>query len=147
MEFRWKIFAVAFLFSFVVGALSNVSSFLFRSVDLTPEVYGWITFAISVTSFFVSPVLLFASLYLMGRKIDLAMEFQSVVVPLFIGSWAGHLIGYFPFQLLYIARQGGTFTGPWVFWFLWYAFMTAFSLEFFAGFAALSMAYIAKKRS
>jgi len=147
MEFKWRIFAVALVFSSVIGVLSNVSVFIFRMFDLTPEVYRWITFAISIVTFFVSPALLFACLYLMGRKIDLVAEFSSVVVPLFLGSWIGHLIGYFPLQLIYIALYGSTFVGPWGLWFIWYAFISAFSSEFFVGFAALSMAYIARKRS
>ena len=148
MEFKWRIFAVALVFSSVIGVLSNVSLFIFRMFDLTPEVYRWITFAISIVTFFVSPALLFACLYLMGRKIDLVAEFSSVVVPLFLGSWFGHLIGYFPLEFIRIFQNGGTFIGwTWGLWFLWYAFSKAFSLEFFAGFTALSMAYIVRKRS
>jgi len=114
--------------------------------SLTPETYSWIASVTSVAAFFVSPALLFASFYLIGGKIDLASEFTSVVVPLFLGSWVGYLIGYFPLHFIYIAQYGGTFAGPWFLWFLWYAFVRAFSLEFFVGFAALSMAYITRKR-
>jgi len=147
MEFKWRIFVVAFAFALVIGALSNVSQFLFRMFDLTPEEFSRIVSAISIATFFVSPVLLFACLYIMGGKIDLATEFLSIVVPLFLGSWSGHLIGYFPLQFIYIAQSGSTFVGTWVLWFMWYAFREAFSLEFFVGFAALSMAYITRKRS
>jgi len=148
MVFNWRIFVVGFVFGLVIGALSNVSQFLFRMFDnLTPQMFSWITSVISVATFFISPVLLFACLYIMGEKIDLVTEFLSVVVPLFLGTWAGHLIGYFPLQFILIAWNGGTFAGPWVFWFMWYAFRAAFSLEFFVGFAALSMAYIARRRS
>jgi len=146
MKFKWKIFVVAFVFSFVIGALPNVSQFLFPVFSLTPETYSWIASVTSVAAFFVSPALLFASFYLIGGKIDLASEFTSVVVPLFLGSWVGYLIGYFPLHFIYIAQYGGTFAGPWFLWFLWYAFVRAFSLEFFVGFAALSMAYITRKR-
>jgi len=147
MEFKWKIFAVALVFSLVMGALSNVSLFVFRVFDLSPEAYGWIAFIIGVATFLVSPVLLFASFYLIGGKIDLEAEFLSVVVPLFLGSWLGHLVGYFPLQFSYMVWYGGSLVGPWVLGYVWYGFMMAFSLEFFAGFAALSMAYIARKRS
>jgi len=149
MKFKWKIFVVAFLFSFVIGALPNVSQFLFQMFHSSlAEVFEWIMFALNVVSFFVSPLLLFASFYYMGRKIDLAAEFLSVVVSLFLGSWFGHLIGYFPLEFIRIFQNGGTFIGwTWGLWFLWYAFSKAFSLEFFAGFAALSMAYIVRKRS
>jgi len=147
MEFKWRFFTVAFVISLAVGALSNVSPFLFRMLDLTPESYAWTAFIIGVASFFVSPGLFFAAFYLMGRKTDLVVEFLSIVVPLFLGSWIGHLVGYFPLQFIYVVQHGNTFVGPWVLWFLWYVFSAAFSREFFVGFAALSMAYIVAKRS
>jgi len=147
MEFKWRIFVIAFVFALVIGVLSNSFQFLYRMFDFSPEVYGWITFTIGVVTFFVSPVLLFASFYLTGQKIDLAAEFLSVVVPLFLGSWAGHVIGYFSLQYIYMVQYGGTYVGPWALWWVWYAFRTAFSFEFFVGFAALAMAYISRKLS
>lgn len=114
MEFKWRIFAVALLFSLMSGAISSISPFLPRILDLKPQEFAWVSFAVSVAAFFVSPVLLFAFLYLMGRKIDLVAEFSLVVVPLFLGSWFGHLIGYFPLQFFYIALFGSSFFGPWV---------------------------------
>jgi len=147
MEFRWKIFAVAFVIALAVGVLSNVPTFLFRMLNLTPQWFSWIALVVSVATFFVSPGLFFAAFYLIGGKIDIVAEFLSVVVPLFLGSWAGELIGYFPLQFIFVAQYGGTFIDPWSLGFLWYAFRAAFSYEFFVGFAALSMAYIVRKRS
>jgi len=153
MEFRWKIFAVAFVIALAVGVLSNVPTFLFsylfRTLRLTPEWYSWIALVLNVATFIVSPGLAFAAFYLMGGKIDIVVESLAVVVPLFLGSWVGHLIGYFPLQIILIAQSGGSFIDPWSlgFGFLWYAFRAAFSYEFFVGFSALSIAYIVRKRS
>jgi len=147
MEFKWGIFLVALSFSLTIGALSNVSLFLYRIFDFTPEVFSWLNVALSAAAFFLSPVLLFVCLFLMGRNIDLVAEFLSVVVPLFIGSWVGHLIGYYSFYFLYIFQYDGSLVGPWIIGLVWHAFVTAFSAEFFVGFAALSMAYITTKRS
>jgi len=147
MSFNWKIFVVAFVFSLATGILSNVSQYLFQMFDFSPEGYVWVSFSLNVAMFFVSPALLFAFLYVIGGKTDLAAEFKSVGVSLFLGSWIGHLIGYFPLQFVFIAQYGGSFVGPVGLWFLWYGFRTAFSMEFFVGFAAFSMAYIARKHS
>lgn len=100
-------------------------------------------FSTHVVSFILSPLLLFASFYLIGRNIDLASDFLSVLVSLFIGSLAGRLIGYF---FLY----ADSYAAPSSFLeFLWLGLellYVAFSLEFFVGFTALAMAYIVKKR-
>jgi len=146
MQFNWRIFVVAFIFSLVVGVLSGISQFLFEVFMWSMEVYTWVNFGISVVAFVVSPLLLFACFYIMGKKIDFAAEFPSAVVPLFLGSWVGHLLGYFTLQLGLYSRYSGAFVEPLALWFSWYGFRMAFSFEFFAGFAALSMSYIAKKR-
>jgi len=145
--FNWRIFVVALAFSLVISAISYLDQFLFMIFRFPPRDWAWIALLFSVASFVVSPVLLFAYFFFTGGKIDLAAEFSSVVVPLFLGSWVGHVVGYYTLQFLYLSQYGGTFLDPWVFGFLWYAFRIAFSFEFFVGFAALSMAYIARKRS
>ena len=147
MEFNWRIFLVASVFSLVIGALSNVSPLLFWTSDLGPETLAWISFAMSAVTFFVSPVLLFACFYLIGGKMDLVAEFRSVIVPLFLGSLAGHLIGYFSSQIVYIVWYSRTLSWLSIPWIVWYVFIRVFSYEFFVGFAALSMAYIVRKRS
>jgi hypothetical protein len=101
----------------------------------------------SMATFLVSPLLFFAVFYIIGHKMDLVAEFLSVVVPLFLGSWAGHLIGYFPLQFIHITLYGTTINWSWILWSFWYVFRTALSLEFFGGFTALSIAYITRKRS
>jgi hypothetical protein len=100
-------------------------------------------FSTHVVSFILSPLLLFASFYFIGRNIDLASDFLSVLVSLFVGSLAGRSIGYF-------SLYADSYVVPSSFLeFLWLGLellCIAFSLEFFVGFTALAMAYIVKKR-
>jgi hypothetical protein len=100
----------------------------------------WLMPLFEVGSFIISPFLLFVSFYLIGRNIDLVSDFRSVIVFLFIGSWAGQLIGSL-FLFLY------TFPAVYALWqYLWTVVYYAFSLEFFVGFTALAVAYVMKKR-
>jgi hypothetical protein len=102
-----------------------------------------IVFSTNVISFIISPLLLFASFYLIGRNIDLTSDFPLILVPLFVGNLAGRLVGYF---FLY----AGSYTVPSdLLQFLWFCLSLlhiAFSLEFFVGFTALAIAYVMKKR-
>lgn len=147
MGFNWKVFFVALSFSLAIGVFSNIFIYLVR-LDLGTELYLWVTLSIDVVHFFVSPLVLFASFYLIGRNIDLIAEFPSILVPLFLGSWIGHLIGYFSLVLLcfFLYAETWTFTS-WNYWHIfWFVVFRALSLEFFVGFGALSMSYIVKKR-
>jgi len=144
MEFKLRIFVIAFVLSFATGALSTANLFLPRT--LRPDVFGLAWFILKVVEFFLNPVLVFVSFYLLGRKIDLVAEFMSVLLSLFLGSWFGHMTGYFSLQFTFITWYGGTFVVPTVLWVVWYAFTLAFSLEFFVGFTAFSMVYIVRKR-
>lgn len=145
MKFNWTVFTVALIFSFVVGALSH-SLFYLGLLHLSPQMFDWLWSLIKVGSFIISPLLLFTSFYLIGRNIDLASDFLSVLVPLFIGSWAGQLIGrLLIFWYIYVS-QGWESAPSTLLQYLWAGFTMAFSLEFFVGFTALAMAYIVKKR-
>jgi hypothetical protein len=97
----------------------------------------------SVVHFILCPLLLFVSFYIIGRTIDLASDFPSILLCLFVGSLAGHLIGYFSLNV-------GSYTPPSshleLLWFALDLLYMAFSLEFFAGFTALTISYITKKR-
>ena len=145
MKINWTVFTVALIFSFVVGALSH-SYFYLGSLHLSPQTFNWLWSLITVGSFIISPFLLFASFYLIGRNIDLASDFPSVLVPLFIGSWAGKLIGRLGISWYIIVSQGWESAPSTLLGFLWAGFTMAFSFEFFVGFTALAMAYIVKKR-
>jgi hypothetical protein len=79
------------VFSMVIGFLTRIFPYLVSMLNLAlviSEVY-WLN---TVTRFVISPFLLFASFYLVGRNINLKTEFPSILVPLFFGSWIGHLI-------------------------------------------------------
>ena len=137
------------MFSFVVGALSH-RMFYLGLLHLSPQMYNWLWSLIGVGSFIISPLLLFTSFYLIGRNIDLASDFLSVLVPLFIGSWAGQLIGRLGISW-YIFVSLGWESAPstllsTLLKYLWVGFTMAFSFEFFVGFTALATAYIVKKR-
>ena len=147
MNFNWRIFAIAFVFSLASGVLSNSLQLLYLWLRFTPETASWIGFGLGIASFVISPVLLFAVFYLIGENIDFVTQFQLVVVPLFVGSWIGHLAGDFSMQLIPVVSFGNVLLGPSGLLLVWYGFRLAFSLEFFVGFAAFSMAYIARKRS
>jgi len=147
MEFKWKIFLVVLLFALAVGALSNLSLFLFRMLNFGPEALSWVSIAVNMVTFLISPLLLFACFYIMGQKIDLATDFPSIALSLFLGAWIGHLIGSLSLQFISYALYGGASFVSWILWVMWYSFIVAFSLEFFVAFAALSMAYIVRKRS
>jgi hypothetical protein len=151
VKFNWTVFAVALAFSLVVSVLSNSSIYLDRTLNLSSQMFIWLLFFINVFSFIVSPLLLFASFYFIGRNIDLASNFLSVFLALFLGSWAGHLIGYFSLTLWYMSVYASGYSPPYTLfqflWLGWISFNMAFSIEFFAGFAALSIAYLVKKRS
>ena len=145
LKFNWKIFTVALTFSFVVGALSHRMLYL-GVLHLSSQMFDWLWSLIGVGSFIISPLLLFASFYLIGRNIDLASDFLSVLVPLFIGSWAGQLIGRLGISWYIIVSQGWESAPSTLFGLLWVSFTMAFSFEFFVGFTALATAYIVKKR-
>jgi len=141
------IFVVAFVFSIVIGVLSNAFSLLSVLLKLDFITSSWVALLIQLVSFFVSPILLFASFYVIGIKIDVVTEFLGVVVSLFLGSCAGHLIGYFSLEYILISQYGVTISEPWFLWRALSLLRNVFSFEFFVGFAALSMAYIVRKRS
>jgi len=147
MGFNWKVFLVALPFSLAIGVFSNIFIYLVR-LDLEPVLYSWVMLSIDVVRFFVSPLVLFASFYLLGRNIDLIAEFPSILVPLFLGSWIGHLIGYFSLVFLCISLYAETlnFTSWNYLYYSWAAVSKALSLEFFVGFTALATSYIVKKR-
>ncbi len=145
MKFNWKVFTVALIFSLVVGVLSH--SFLYLVLlHLSQQMLDWLYYPITAISFIISPLLLFTSFYLIGRKIDLASDFLSVLVPLFTGSWAGQLIGGLGIHWYIIVSQGWESSPSTLSGVLWVGFISAFSPEFFVGFTALAMAYIVKKR-
>lgn len=133
-------------FSLVIGVFLNVHLYLLR-LHLETVLYSYVMWSIDVVSFFISPLVLFASFYLMGRNIDLIAEFPSILVSLFLGSWIGHLIGYFSSVLLYISLYADLhFSSFGYLYYFWAAVSNALSLNFFVGFAALSISYIVKKR-
>ncbi len=146
MKFNWKVFFVILPFSLGIGVLSNVYLYLLPW-HLGPVQYSRVIWSINVVSFCVSPLVLFASFYLMGRDIDLIAEFPSVLVPLFLGSLIGHLIGHFSSVLLYTSLypDWNSLSQNYL-WFFWVPISKVFSSEFFVGFGALSMSYIAQKR-
>jgi len=148
MRFEWVVFLVALGFSLVVGALQNSYLFWQRVLYVPLEMTVWVFFFVGVVSFFVSPLVLFASFYLIGRKIDFSSGFQSVIVPLFLGNWAGHLIAYFSFRLWYSSLYAGQyFWEPYFFSeIVWVVVSYALSLEFFVGLSALAIAHIVKRR-
>ena len=146
MGFNWKVFFVALPFSLVIGVLVNVHLYLLR-LDLGPVPYSWVMLSIDVVGFVISPLILFASFYLMGRNIDLIAEFPSILMSLFLGSWIGHLIGYFSSVLLYISLYADLHFSSFTYlYYFWAAVSNALSVNFFVGFAALSISYIMKKR-
>lgn len=152
LRLNWRIFFVALIFSLIIGVLGNVSVVLFWVFAPDAQAIAFMSLGLNVVSFFISPLLLFAVFYFIGGRIDLVFEFLSVVMSLFLGSLAGHLIGYFPLQLFYVIGYDSTFASQGflfvnILWMLWYAFRIAVSAEFFVGFTALSIAYIMKKRS
>lgn len=152
MQLNSKIFFVALIFSLTIGVLGNASVILFRIFAPDSQTIFLTSLGLNVISFCVSPLLLFAVFYFMGRKMNIVFEFLSVVTSLFLGSFVGHLIGYGLPLLLYIVGYDSTFASQGFLFvsilsMLWYAFRIAFSTEFFVGFTALSIAHIMKKRS
>jgi hypothetical protein len=146
MGFNWKVFFVVLPFSLAIGAFLNIHLYLLR-LDLGPELYSYAMLYIDVVGFVISPLFLFASFYLMGRNIDLIAEFPSILMSLFLGSWIGHLTGYFSSVLLFISLYGGLLFSLYGYlYYFWIAVSMALSLNFFVGFAALSISYIVKKR-
>jgi hypothetical protein len=106
--------------------------------------FDWLFSLIEAGRFIISPFLLFACFYFIGGNIDLASDFLSVLLSLFIGSWTGQLIGGL---LIFCYISQALFgSAPYTMWqYLWAVFHSAFSLEFFVGFTALAMAYIMRK--
>ena len=144
MKPNWKVFLVAFALSFVLRAvLPSISSNLTRMLD--HEMWDSVLFSTHVVSFVLSPLLLFASFYLIGRNIDLASDFLSVLVSLFVGCFAGRFIGFLVLSEVSNVLPPAPYT---LLLFFEYGFdylIMAFSLEFFVGFTAIAMAYIVKK--
>jgi hypothetical protein len=143
MRFNWKVFVVAFVFSLVTTFLSGIFPTLVyasaRDLGLDYSMVYWLSI---VASFVISPFLLFASFYRMGRNVDLKAEFRSVVASLFFGSWAGHFI-----SLVYSTSAWAMTSTYAVIAVIWYGVSSALSIEFFVGFSALSMAYIYKSQT
>jgi hypothetical protein len=145
MKFMWKIFLVTFLFSLAVAILSNSYKILILTIrNLSAYDYGALLFLLSVVSFFISPALFFGVLYLIGRNLDFATEFMSVVISLFLGCWLGHLVGFFTIEFVYITNYDSALSISQLLYYFWYIFPFAFSSEFFIGFTAVSMAHIKK---
>lgn len=145
MRFEWVIFCVAFGFSLVVTVIENSYTIFLNVFRLPMEMT---TLAISIVRLFISPLVLFASFYLIGRNVDFGVRFQPVLVSLFFGSWAGHLTAYFSFALWSLSRVGFSIYS-WSPRLLEYALMIvsfALSFEFFAGLSAISVAYIVRRR-
>ncbi len=67
MKFNWKVFFVILPFSLDIGVLSNVYLYLLPW-HLGPVQYSRVIWSINVVSFCVSPLVLFASFYFMGRR-------------------------------------------------------------------------------
>lgn len=148
VRFEWVVFYVAFGFSLVVGALTDSYLFFDRVLNLTPEM-GFVAFQLAIgVRFLVSPLALFASFYIIGRSIDFGAGFQSVIVSLFLGNWAGHLIAYFSYRLWFSSPSGGSYLWePYLLpEIIWSVISFALSLEFFVGLSAISIAYIVKRR-
>lgn len=133
------------LCSLSLSVLLPTVFFYLGSLNLSSQMFDWLWSLVRVGSFIISPFLLFASFYHIGRNIDLASDFLSVLVSLFIGSWVGQLIGgLLIFQYISQASFG---SAPYtLLQYLWAVVYSGFSLEFFVGFTALAMAYIVKKR-
>jgi hypothetical protein len=145
VRFEWVIFCVAFGFSLVVTLLENSYIFFLDVFRLSLEMTAW---AILIVRLFISPLVLFASFYLIGRNVDFGVRFQPVLASLFFGSWAGHLTAYFSFTLWSLSRVGFSIYS-WSPRLLEYALgvvSSALSLEFFAGLSAISVAYIVRRR-
>jgi hypothetical protein len=132
---------VAFAFSSVIPVLSYISTVLIKT--LNHEMWNFVFFSTRAVSFILSPLLLFASFYLIGRNVNLTLNFPSILASLFVGNLAGR-------SVVYLSLYGGSYVASSSFFdFLWLSIellYMAFSLEFFVGFTALSMAYILKKR-
>lgn len=145
VKFEWVIFCVAFGFSLVVQVLINSPTILYFVFRSSPEMTVW---ALYTVRFFISPLVLFASFYLIGRNVDFGVRFQPVLVSLFLGNWTGHLIAYFSFTLWSLSHVGFSIYSwsPRLSEYVLVVVSSALSLEFFAGLSAISIAYIVKRR-
>lgn len=145
VKFEWVIFWAAFGFSLVVQVLQNSYVIVQDVFRLSTEMAVW---TVLTVRFFVSPLVLFASFYLIGRNIDFGVRFQPVLASLFFGNWAGHLTAYFSFTLWSLSRVGFSFYSwsPRLFQYVLEVVLSALSSEFFVGLSAISIAYIVNRR-
>ncbi len=145
MRFDWKVFFVVLPFSLAIGVLSNIHLFLLLWILGTPQ-YSQIVLSVDVVRFCISPLVLFASFYFMGRSIDLIAELPSILVSLFLGSLIGQLIGHFSSILLFASLRADWYFLSRNFWFFWAPISRGFSHDFFVGFGGLSASYLVQKR-
>ncbi len=101
----------ALLISLLETATSVLSRFLFLSTaPIPPSSYLFLVLAISgYASFLVNPVFLFVVFYRLGRKIDLAENYASVAIYMFVGGLLGGSVSFFLLPALLGSSPGGAF--------------------------------------
>lgn len=88
MRSYWVIFAVAFVASIIIVPLYRafISSILGE--------WGLFVFYIVASICFVLyPILVFTVFYFLGKRINLSLELRPILIALFVGAFAGRLVG------------------------------------------------------
>ncbi|MFA5365227.1 MAG: hypothetical protein WC325_08620 [Candidatus Bathyarchaeia archaeon] len=151
MKFKLSVFFVITLFSLAAGVLKDNATEYLLQQSVT---YGkWGTIGDYVSTFyglailFVSPILVCAFFYLIGKRIDLESQFLSVVFPLFIGSWLGHTVAYVFMRIMYSGLPVDQLinSNDYLNAVVQILFYNTLSIEFFAALSAFCVAYFLNK--
>jgi hypothetical protein len=100
----------------IIGSLL-ISSLLIAAVAVSVSIallnvlrFSFLLFSLpSIISFLINPVSMFIVMYLLGRRINVARRYISVVVSLFLGGLIGSAIPYFLLPELFGSRLEAAF--------------------------------------
>jgi hypothetical protein len=144
MRIDFKTFVISLVFSAIVGVLAEISINLDLFAISQTGFYFWFNF-LMVARFVVNPLLAFVAFYFAGGKINVEVNFVSVLASLFLGILVGFWIGFLPeifFSLSYFGRVDNVAVLSQL---DRYSYGGSFLLLFFVAFSALCFRYFFRK--
>jgi hypothetical protein len=144
MKIYYRTLLIALAFSFAIGILSHVTTFLTRLYPYPNDYQAIATNSLyfSIIGMIISPVLLFVTFYYIGKKPETIGEFYSQLLSFFIGNLIGFALGNFLGTFLTVIEMPFEYVA---YLFLFSFAGSPFSSSFFVGFSALAISYIIRK--
>jgi hypothetical protein len=88
MKSYWAIFAVAFVTSIIIVPLYR--AFI---ASILGEWGLFVFYIVASICFVIYPILVFTVFYFLGKRINLSLELRPILIALFVGAFAGRLVG------------------------------------------------------